>query len=253
MTLNEFIPISSPESLPLSINQLAVKFHLTFRPVGGRDVFCLAREGNRLVLLKMDEPQLGAIYVDFVFGSSQYRRKFGGGKEESIAKAVGARKGKPPSILDATAGLGRDAFVLASLGCRVHMMERCGMVALLLADGLNRAIQDKEIGSWVQERLSLDYADSRLITQPLPFTPDVVYLDPMFPERKKSAMVKKEMRVFKELVGWDEDADQLLDWALKTASKKVIVKRTLHAPYLADKTPQAVTKTKSHRFDSYLV
>lgn len=251
--MNESIPIVSPESLPLPINQSAEKFHLAFRPVNGQDVFYLKREGDRLVLLKRDEPQLGAIYVDFLSGSNQYRRKFGGGREEPIAKAVGLKKGRTPSVLDATAGLGRDAFVLASLGCRVHMMERCGMVALLLADGLNRARQDKEIGPWVDERLSLDYADSLLMSQPLPFKPDVVYLDPMFPEKKKSALVKKEMRVFKELVGWDEDAHQLLEWALKTASKKVVVKRMLHAPSLTGKAPHTTIKTKKHRFENYLV
>ena len=251
--MNEPIPTISPESFPLSINQSAAKFHLAFRPVGGQDVFCLEEKDGRLQLLKMDEPQLGALYVDFLSGSNQYRRKFGGGKKEAIAKAVGIKNGKTPSVLDATAGLGRDAFVLASLGCRVHMIERCGMVALLLADGLNRAIQDKKIGHWVQKRLSLDYSDSRLISQPLAFKPDVVYLDPMFPGKKKSALVKKEMRVFKDLVGWDEDAPQLLDWALKTASQRVVVKRTLHAPCFTDKTPNTIIKTKKHRFENYLV
>jgi len=247
------IPIISPKSLPLSINELAKKFHFTFRPVNGQDVFCLEMKDNRLQLLKRDEPLLGAIFVDFVTGSNQHRRKFGRGKDESIAKAIGKKQGGQLSILDATAGLGRDAFVLASLGYRVHMLERCRMVALLLADGLNRAKQNKKIGAWVGQRLSLDYADSCLIARPLLFKPDIVYLDPMFPEKKKSAMVKKEMRVFKELVGADEDSNQLLDWALTIASKRVIVKRTLHAPYLNDQEPHSFIKTKKNRFDIYLV
>jgi len=241
------------DSIPLPVKQLIESLKLAMREVEGNDVFCLQWQNDRLQMLKMDEPQIGAIAVDFLSGANQYRRKFGGGKDEAIAKAIGLKKGKKPSVCDATAGLGRDAFVLSSLGSRVHMMERCPMVAILLADGLRRASEDKEIGSWVKERMSLSCADSLNVDQAQLFQPDIVYLDPMFPEKKKSAMVKKEMRVFKELVGMDEDSPQLLVYSLKTATKKVVVKRMLHAPNLADKVPNSSIKSKKHRFDSYLV
>ena len=183
--------------------------------------FALHLTDERLELYKQDEPKLGAIYVDFVGGAVGHRRKFGGGKGQSIAKAVGMKKGLVPSVLDATAGLGRDAFVLASLGCRVTMFERHPVVAALLEDGLMRAKQDAEIGVWVSERMQLAYASSiDGLSDYQGEQPEVVYLDPMFPHKKKSALVKKEMRVFQSLVGADMDADALLAPALELALKE---------------------------------
>lgn len=145
--------------------------------------FALVLSEERLELRKLDEPKLGAIYVDWVEGAVAHRRKFGGGKGQSIAKAAGLNKGVTPVVLDATAGLGRDAFVLASLGCRVQMVERHPVVAALLEDGLQRAKQDDEIGAWVSERISLLHASShdalqQLASDPNFTSPDVVYLDP---------------------------------------------------------------------------
>ena len=82
--------------------------------------------------------------------------------------------------------------------------------------------------------------------------PDVVYLDPMFPHREKSALVKKEMRVFQELVGADNDADDLLDFAYPLASKRVVVKRPDYAEDLDGVKPHSVIETKKNRFDLYI-
>ena len=117
--------------------------------------FALVWTAERLELRKLDEPKLGAVFVDFVEGAVAHRRKFGGGRSQSIAKAVGLKAGANPLVVDATAGLGRDAFVLASLGCRVVMLERSPVVAALLADGLTRAYADAEIGLWMQQRMTL--------------------------------------------------------------------------------------------------
>ncbi len=159
------------------------------------NVFALVLTTEKLELRKRDEPKLGAIFVDLVSGAVAHRRKFGGGKGQSIAKAVGLNKGATPVVLDGTAGLGRDAFVLASLGCKVQMVERHPVVAALLDDGLARAKQDLEIGGWVSERMSLLHASShdalaQLMAQDDFEQPDVVYLDPMYPHpenKKKSA------------------------------------------------------------------
>lgn len=80
--------------------------------------FALVLTEERLELRKLDEPKLGAVYVDFVEGAVAHRRKFGGGRGQSIAKAVGLKAGATPTVVDATAGLGRDAFVLASSAAR---------------------------------------------------------------------------------------------------------------------------------------
>ncbi|WP_192456271.1 16S rRNA (guanine(1516)-N(2))-methyltransferase RsmJ [Musicola keenii] len=207
---------------------------------------------ERLELRKRDEPRLGAISVDFASGAMAHRRRFGGGRGEAVAKAVGIKKDYLPDVVDATAGLGRDAFVLASLGCRVRMVERHPVVAALLDDGLQRGYQDAEIGGWLRERLTLLHASSIDALADITPPPDVVYLDPMFPHRQKSALVKKEMRVFQTLVGADDDADALLAPARRLARKRVVVKRPDYAPPLAGLPAQSALETKSHRFDFYL-
>lgn len=214
--------------------------------------FSLHYDDQGLSLRKTDEPKLGAISVDFVTGAAAHRRKFGGGKGQSIAKAVGLNKGATPVVLDATAGLGRDGFVLASLGCKVILHERHPVVAALLYDGLQRAYNDLEIGAWMRANMSLVFGSSHTLLAQCESMPDVVYLDPMFPHREKSALVKKEMRVFQELVGADTDADDLLEFAYPLASKRVVVKRPDYAPFLNDKTPSMQIKTKKNRFDVYV-
>jgi len=214
--------------------------------------FSLHYDDKGLSLYKTDEPKLGAINVDFVTGAVAHRRKFGGGKGQSISKAVGLNKGATPVVLDATAGLGRDGFVLASLGCKVILHERHPVVAALLYDGLQRAYNDSEIGPWMQQNMSLIFGSSHTLLAQCDSVPDVVYLDPMFPHREKSALVKKEMRVFQELVGGDTDADDLLEFAYPLASKRVVVKRPDYAPFLNDKTPSMQIKTKKNRFDVYV-
>ena len=84
----------------------------------------LVQTDDRLELRKLDEPKLGAVYVDFVGGTMAHRRKFGGGRGEAVAKAVGIKGSALPTVIDATAGLGRDAFVLAAIGCQVRLVER---------------------------------------------------------------------------------------------------------------------------------
>jgi len=205
----------------------------------------------RLELHKLDEPKLGAIYVDFVSGAMAHRRRFGGGRGEAVAKAVGIKGHYLPNVVDATAGLGRDAFVLAAIGCHVRMIERNPVVAALLDDGLQRGYQDVEIGAWLKERLTLIHDSSLMALTHIAPKPEVVYLDPMFPHREKSALVKKEMRVFQTLVGADLDADDLLTPAMRIATKRVVVKRPDYAPYLNEVKPQVSVKTKSHRFDIY--
>jgi len=206
---------------------------------------------ERLELRKRDEPKLGAIFVDFVGGTLGHRRRFGGGRGEAVAKAVGIKGSYLPDVVDATAGLGRDAFVLAALGCRVRMIERNPVVAALLDDGLSRGYRDAEIGSWLQERMTLLHGSSLTALSEITPRPQVVYLDPMYPHRQKSALVKKEMRVFQGLVGADDDADGLLEPARRLATKRIVVKRPDYAPPMADTPAQAAVTTKSHRFDIY--
>jgi len=203
-----------------------------------------------LELLKCDEPKLGAIKVDFAEGASAHRRKFGGGRGQDIAKAVGLKHGFTPHVLDATAGLGRDSFVLASLGCRVTMMERMPIVAALLENGLARANLIAEVND-ITSRMQL--INSSSIDNMTPeLQPDVIYLDPMYPHRERSAAVKKEMRVFQSLVGEDLDADELLTPALALAKYRVVVKRPSYAEPLNNQKPSTSINMKKNRFDVYV-
>ncbi|MRT02373.1 16S rRNA (guanine(1516)-N(2))-methyltransferase RsmJ [Ewingella americana] len=231
-----------------ALSILAERWNLTSDPDAN---MALVLTPERLELRKLDEPKLGAIFVDFVGGTMAHRRKFGGGRGEAVAKAVGVKGSYLPNVVDATAGLGRDAFVLASLGCHVRMLERNPVVAALLDDGLERGYRDAEIGPWLRERMTLLHASSLTALSELTPKPEVVYLDPMYPHKQKSALVKKEMRVFQGLVGPDEDADGLLDPARRLATKRIVVKRPDYAPPMADIAAQAAVVTKSHRFDIY--
>lgn len=233
---------------PGALSILAERWNLVSDPDAN---MALVLTPERLELRKRDEPKLGAIFVDFVGGTMGHRRRFGGGRGEAVAKAVGIKGSYLPDVVDATAGLGRDAFVLAALGCHVRMLERNPVVAALLDDGLQRGYQDAEIGGWLRERLTLLHASSLTALAELSPKPQVVYLDPMYPHRQKSALVKKEMRVFQGLVGADEDADGLLDPARRLATKRIVVKRPDYAPPMADVPAQAAVTTKSHRFDIY--
>ncbi len=192
------------------------------------------------------------IAVDFVGGKAGHRRKFGGGKGQDIAKAVGLNKGARPHVLDGTGGLGRDAFVLATLGCTVTIIERSPIIAALLSDGLKRAMEgDIEIAE-IAARMTLIRADSRITMQKMVEDEqqfDVVYLDPMFPHRDKSALVKKEMRIFQELLSGDPDANELLEPALQLAKNRVAIKRPKLAPDLAEKEPTYRLEGKACRYD----
>ena len=212
--------------------------------------FLLQFNQQILELLKLDEPKLGGIKVNFVEGAAAHRRKFGGGRGQDIAKAVGLKHGFTPHVLDATAGLGGDAFVLASLGCDVTLMERMPVVAALLDDGLERAKLNSEVDEIVN-RMKLVHASS-IENMNLAQQVDVVYLDPMYPHREKSAAVKKEMRVFQSLVGEDLDADALLAPALALAKYRVVVKRPSYAQPLNNIKPSTSIKMKKNRFDVYV-
>lgn len=215
--------------------------------------YSLQQTEHQWQLVDEDEPAIAPVFIDFLSGKTAYRRKYGHAGGEAISKAVGIKKGNRPNVVDATAGWGRDAFVLATLGCRVHMIERSEVIAKLLEDGLHRAAQDEKIGALIKDKLSLACGESRQELGNVPFEPEVIYLDPMFPHKDKSALVKKEMRILQEVVGQDDDADELLKLALTIATNRVIVKRPTYADFLAKLKPNTSIKTKKHRFDMYLI
>ena len=213
----------------------------------------LVKTDQRLELRQSGRPAPGPVFIDFVSGKTAHRRQFGGGRGQPLARAIGLKSGRTPSVIDATAGLGRDAFVLATLGCEVRMVERSPIIAALLGDALMRAADDPGVGEIVA-RMALLQGDARAQLTALPESarPDVVYLDPMYPHREKSALVKKEMRIFRSLVGDDEDSAELLNAPRQVARNRVVVKRPAKAPTL-DQTPPSMTiNSPNTRYDVYL-
>ena len=215
----------------------------------------LCREGDSLVLA--GDPALYGkpLRVDFAEGRTAHRRRFGGGRGQLIARACGLASGITPSVIDATAGLGRDAFVLASLGAEVLLIERVAAIHALLEDGLARAASDADTAEIVA-RMHLAHGDATrdlaALVAASTVAPQVIHLDPMFPHREKSALVKKEMRLFRELAGDDADAPRLLEAALDVATHRVVVKRPRKAPPIAGPAPQHVIEGKTSRYDLYV-
>lgn len=190
------------------------------------------------------------LYVDFLQGETGYRLRRVSIGSELLAKAIGVTGNKKPIVLDVTAGLGRDGFVLATLGCEVTLVERSPVVAAALQDALQRALADPK---YSQLKIHLIHTDAIKYLQQLENFPDVIYLDPMYPHRTKSALVKKEMRILRELVGEDTDAPDLLKLALQRAKQRVVVKRPCSAMPLGDLKPHHAIQGKQHRFDVYII
>jgi 16S rRNA (guanine1516-N2)-methyltransferase len=161
-------------------------------------------------------------------------------KRHPLARAVGR---DTRTVLDATAGLGQDAFLLAHLGYEVTAVERSPVIAALLGDGLRRA---------GVAGVRLIEADARLLLQELRPLPDAISIDPMFPpKRRESALPRKEIQLIRRVAGDDPDAAELLEAALRSGAKRIIVKRPHHAPPLA-RRPHATIESKLVRYDLYL-
>lgn len=226
--------------------------------VGAEDFFAFVWSEAGLALMQVESGRMVTIQADFADPSVDYRRRHGGGRGEAIARAVGLRGQEPLSVVDATTGLGGDAFILAALGCRMTLLERVPALQDLLANGLARgaevgASSDPELGAAIA-RMTLVRGDAVDYLRALPSeeSPDVIYLDPMFPERRKSAAVKKEMQLFHRLVGADADAGALLGVALTRARQRVVVKRPRLADPLEGPPPDHLLEGVRNRYDLYV-
>jgi len=202
-----------------------------------------------------DGPTTGSphgLVVDFVGGAVGYRFRSGEGRRHALARAAGFRRGLTPSIVDATAGLGRDAFMLASLGARVTLIERSPVVHALLQEGLTKASAAAPEFGAVVERITLLHGDAKALLPEL--RTNVVMIDPMHPVRQGTALVKKEMRLLREVVGPDLDAKELMEVALRSCCKRVVLKWPLRAAPLAGlPKPSHRIIGKTVQYDVFLV
>lgn len=240
--------------------QLAEHLGLALLPAGSDPVTCtqvqaaLVVSGGALSVQQTGRTAPGPVAVDF--GSSAMRHRRRSGHNELLGRAVGVGKKQALQVLDATAGLGRDGFVLADLGCEVTLCERNPVIVELLRAGINMATERGD--PWLQaalKRMRLLPGDARHLAPDCLHNVSVIYLDPMFPQRHKSAAIKKEMAVFQMLLGnaaTDQDADELLLWALQQSVARVVVKRPPSAPNLAQRPPSHCISGKAVRYDVYV-
>ena len=235
-------------------------------------------------------PTPGSLHLSFTEGRNRYRMQAGGKRRDKLARAIGIAKhttrrdiaSRP--IMDATAGLCRDAWAMASYGCPVMAFERSPWLNWMQRDALAQALANpdtqacasrltlvhSDAASWLNDWLthysanntpapdestSVDAVKTSPMTSPI----RAIYLDPMYPERKKSAAVKKDMQVLHQLIGADTDSDKLLTAALRAAQhgfiERVVVKRPISSEPLIN--PWQVSPTHTHeskktRYDVYV-
>jgi 16S rRNA (guanine1516-N2)-methyltransferase len=199
-----------------------------------------------LGLSKVDDPAFTPFILDFTRGKIAYRAQHASLRNEPLARALGCKPQTQPFIVDATAGLGRDSFILATLGFNVTLLERSPVLYALLQDALTRANTLPAC-----QRLHLIQADAIEWLQTLTAPPQAVYLDPMFPQRHKSASSKKEMVILQDLLGKAVDDDILFSVAFACAAQRVVVKRPRLAVNIANKVPTFSITGRSSRFDVY--
>lgn len=219
-------------------------------PGGDARGFSLETDAHgRLALRAVHRPDWNPVAIDWC--ASEQRRRIRAGRRQLLARAAGLHLRPDARVLDATGGLGRDAFTLAALGARVVLVERQPLVVELLRDAQRRArAADEPTLALAAERLRIVGADALDVDIGQgPF--DAVYLDPMYPDDGKRALPQKEMQLLRDLAGDDDDAGALLAHA-RTLAPRVAVKRPLRAPWLAGARPDTVLSGTQARFDLYV-
>lgn len=211
--------------------------------------FSLIIKPNRIELKNNSLSSQKNIWVNFNYKNYQKYKK---DKKIKIIKAIKIKKNKFINIIDATAGLGKDAFIFFSYGCKVTMIERHPILSILLFDGLKRGYQDKKIGHLIKKNINIIYNTSMNINQLNIPKPDVIYLDPMFQKKKNNALSKKEIRTIQNLVKYDFNTNLLFQKCFLFCKNKVVVKRPKNEKTISKKKPNYNIKTKKYRFDIYL-
>ena len=168
----------------------------------------------------------------FIEGPILHRLKYGKGRGQNLAKAVGMKFNKNRNIIDATAGLGYDSFILASLGAKVTLIERSEKMYKILQNGINEGLSFGGEIKNIINRMDLLFGDSKKILPKL--SPEVIMIDTMYKDRKKTALVKNNMRLVREIVGPDSDYIELLKVALNCAKNRVVLKQPRYADPIDD-------------------
>jgi 16S rRNA (guanine1516-N2)-methyltransferase len=227
--------------------RLKVELERRAKPQAAGDELVLALNDWGLELRDMDARPGHGLSVDFsTLHPRQAARRGGFSRKQLLARAIGRHT---HTIIDATAGLGHDAALLACMGFQVIAVERSPIIFALLEDGLRRAMNDEALRQAFGGRLTILNHDAREVFRE--FSADAIYIDPMFPpKRKSSALAKKEIRMVRQIVGDDEDAADLFEHARRHAGR-IVVKRPTYAPPLAQ-NPTTSISGKLVRYDVYI-
>ena len=197
-----------------------------------------------------------SLYGDFVPMAG--RLKYNNLTHELLVKAVrGRNAGEELTVLDATAGMGEDSLLLAAAGFHVRLYEQNPVIAALLSDTLRRAGQDPSLGP-VVDRMELIRGDSieamrRIGADRSEKAVQVIYLDPMFPAREKSGLIKKKFQLLQQLECPCTEEEALMEAALQTGAQKIVVKRPAKGPFLAGRKPSYTLEGKAIRYDCYVM
>ena len=184
------------------------------------------------------------------FAEMKPRLKQGALQRELLVKAARIKGADAPTAVDATAGLGEDSLLLAAVGFEVTLCESDPVIAALLRDAIVRAEDDPRLAAIVA-RMHVVEGDSRDVLRSLAAAPDVVYLDPMFPGRSKTAAVKKKFQLIHHLERPcdPQEEELLLQAALAAHPRKVVIKRPVKGAYLAGIKPSHSIAGKAVRYD----
>lgn len=165
---------------------------------------------------------------------------------------IARTKTEHPVAVDAAAGMGEDSFLLAAAGYEVYLFEQDAVIAALLRDALYRAGEDDRLREIVG-RMHLSEGNSIELMPRLGITPEIVYLDPMFPPRKKSGLIHKKLQLIQKLEQPCADERELFAAAAAMHPKKIIIKRPLNGAPLADRKPSYTVKGKAIRYDVVVI
>jgi len=234
-----------------SFQQLAERLRVPLYPSlaeAGRESFFLSWRDGCLKLLDRELLKKGGLTVEIEPRNGE-QRSWPAPKDGALAQALGR---KTRTVVDATTGWGQDSLHIFRMGYELICIERSPVMAELLTDGFNRLAQLDWMKRLQLQPPKLVQGNAIDVLSHLETPPDCIYLDPMFPpKRKKSALAKKSMMVLRDLLGDDEDKELLFAAALKAAGKRVVVKSPDYAEPLGGK-PHDSFQGKLLRYDVYL-
>lgn len=212
------------------------------------------------LMLRDNRTNRHPVFVDFSDTSPYARRLESGGVNQLLAKAIGIKHGLRPGVIDCTAGIARDAYFLAAMGCRVTMLERSKVISALLDDALQRLKEaDGSVTDMPEDKnykilknLSLVNVEAKSFLKNEPCSAKVIYIDTMFPERKKSALVKGEMQLLQDFLEEGDECEDLVQTALCAGYQKVVAKRPVSWQWQISEVVNHSIVGKTVRYDIFL-